>query len=187
MPERQNDHPPALASAASIGREPFQSLPEAELLRPAGGGLTGLYAAEQLLIHGPNTLAQRCSADAWLLLLRQFSSPIVVILIVGRPCPLVWGIWCCWRPARASRRIAACGANKTSFRGKTALTGESFPVDTSPGLVVADALLAGRSNVLALGSQVVSGSGQALVEKHRSLHRIQPHLAAAAAARWGHP
>ena len=43
------------------------------------------------------------------------------------------------------------------------LTGESFPVDKSPGQVAADAPLAERTNTLYLGTHVVSGSGEAVV------------------------
>ena len=49
------------------------------------------------------------------------------------------------------------------FVNEAALTGESFPVDKSPGVVAPDAPLAGRSNVVLLGTHVVSCSGLALV------------------------
>lgn len=48
------------------------------------------------------------------------------------------------------------------FVDEAALTGESFPVDKSPGVVSPEAPLAARSNVLLLRTHVVSGSGVAL-------------------------
>jgi Mg2+-importing ATPase len=43
------------------------------------------------------------------------------------------------------------------------LTGETFPVDKSPGVLPAQTGLAARSNVLYMGTHVVSGSGLAVV------------------------
>ncbi|MCL6508071.1 MAG: magnesium-translocating P-type ATPase, partial [Bryobacteraceae bacterium] len=43
------------------------------------------------------------------------------------------------------------------------LTGETFPVDKSPGVVPAETGLAARTNVLFMGTHVVSGSGLAVV------------------------
>jgi Mg2+-importing ATPase len=52
---------------------------------------------------------------------------------------------------------------KDLFVNEAALTGESFPVDKSPGIVPDVAALAQRSNVLFMGTHVVSGEGTALV------------------------
>lgn len=49
------------------------------------------------------------------------------------------------------------------FVDEAALTGESYPVDKSPGAMPADTLLARRNNTLFLGTHVVSGSGRAVV------------------------
>jgi Mg2+-importing ATPase len=46
---------------------------------------------------------------------------------------------------------------------EAALTGETFPVDKSPGVVPAETGLAARTNVLFMGTHVVSGSGLAVV------------------------
>lgn len=43
------------------------------------------------------------------------------------------------------------------------LTGESYPVEKVPGLVAADAAIAGRTNALFLGTHVASGTGNAVV------------------------
>ena len=49
------------------------------------------------------------------------------------------------------------------FVDEAVLTGESFPVEKSTGIVPADAPLARRSNVLFQGTHVVSGKGRAVV------------------------
>ena len=49
------------------------------------------------------------------------------------------------------------------FADEATLTGETFPAEKSAGVVGADAALAQRSNVVFLGTHVVSGSGTALV------------------------
>ncbi len=52
---------------------------------------------------------------------------------------------------------------KDLFVDQAALTGESFPADKAPGQVSASAPLADRTNALFMGTQVVSGTGRALV------------------------
>jgi len=49
------------------------------------------------------------------------------------------------------------------FVNEAALTGESYPVDKSPGTLPAETPLARRENALFLGTHVVSGSGRAVV------------------------
>lgn len=46
---------------------------------------------------------------------------------------------------------------------EAALTGESFPVEKSPGVVAADAPVAARTNCVFLGTSVRSGAGEAVV------------------------
>jgi Mg2+-importing ATPase len=48
-----------------------------------GDGLGAAEAAGRLETHGPNTLVERRDAGVWHLLVRQFSSPLVLILIAG--------------------------------------------------------------------------------------------------------
>jgi Mg2+-importing ATPase len=54
-------------------------------------------------------------------------------------------------------------AEQDLYVDEAALTGESFPVDKSPGVVPPEVPLARRDNVLFLGTHVVSGSGRAVV------------------------
>ena len=62
---------------------------------------------------------------------------------------------------------------------EAALTGETFPMEKRPGCVAAEAPLAERSNVLFLGTHVVSGTGQAVVAaigSETEFGRISEHL-----------
>ena len=59
------------------------------------------------------------------------------------------------------------------------LTGETFPVEKRPGVTATNASLADRSNVLYLGTHVVSGTGQAVVAAigdQTEFGRISEHL-----------
>lgn len=70
--------PPATASG-----DPFWSEPIAELLARLGTGANGLSsqeAGQRLLSEGPNSLAAPARGGALWLLLRQFTSPIILIL-----------------------------------------------------------------------------------------------------------
>ncbi len=49
------------------------------------------------------------------------------------------------------------------FVDEATLTGETYPVEKSPALLPAGTILSGRTNVLWMGTHVVSGSGKALV------------------------
>jgi Mg2+-importing ATPase len=49
------------------------------------------------------------------------------------------------------------------FIDEAAFTGETFPVEKNAGIVAADEPLSGRSNVLFMGSHVISGKAKALV------------------------
>src|SRR5690606_5552566 len=49
------------------------------------------------------------------------------------------------------------------FVNEATLTGETFPIEKSPGDLPADTPLARRTNVLFQGTHVVSGTGRALV------------------------
>jgi Mg2+-importing ATPase len=53
--------------------------------------------------------------------------------------------------------------SKDLFLNEAALTGETYPVEKTPGSFPADTPLVKRGNTLFMGTHVVSGSGQALV------------------------
>ncbi len=182
-------------------------------------------AVERLARCGPNVLGERKRSDAPALLLRQFTSPIVLILIAAAALSfalrdptdsaiilgivLISGLLGFWQERGAATAVeklleavelkatalrdgreieipvdelvpgdlvllsagsgipADCRllAERDLFVDEAALTGESYPVDKSPGVVPADAPLAQRGNVLFLGTHVVSGSGRAVVVK----------------------
>ncbi|MCX7683072.1 MAG: magnesium-translocating P-type ATPase [Anaerolineae bacterium] len=72
--------------ALPIEERPFWSLPEEDLLRALGTSAAGLPSAEaaaRLARFGPNTLALRRRSNVPALLLRQFTSPIILILIAA--------------------------------------------------------------------------------------------------------
>ncbi len=52
---------------------------------------------------------------------------------------------------------------KDFFVTQAVLTGETFPVEKMPGVVAADAALAGRTNMVFMGTNVRTGTGRALV------------------------
>ena len=206
---------------------PYWSLAADALLAKLGSdgerGLSESEAAGRLAREGPNRLEARQRSDGALLLLRQFSSPIVLILIVaallsfslGDPSDgaiilvivLASGLLGFWQERGAAQAMTALlrtvelkarvrrGGRELElpthalvsgdlvllragdgipadcrllqecdlFVNEAALTGESFPVDKSPGVVAPETPLAGRSNVVLLGTHVVSGSGLAVV------------------------
>ena len=195
----------------------------AELESDSERGLSHTEAAERLAREGPNQLSKPNQADLPLLLLRQFSSPIVVILIIAALLSfalsdatdgviilvivLVSGLLGFAQERGAAKAMGALlqavelqssvlregelseVPNRELVRGdvvllragdgipadcrllsehdlfvnQAALTGESFPVAKSPGVIDIETPLAQRSNMLQLGTHVVSGSGRAIV------------------------
>lgn len=190
-------------------------------LQSSPGGLTADTAADRLAENGPNLLGERRRSDTPTLLLRQFTSPLVLLLIAAAVLSFalhdptdgiiilgivsvsaLLGFWQERGAATAVEKLLATVAVQASvlrdgrqtevavgelvpgdvvllsagssvpadclllaeqdlFVDEASLTGESFPVDKSPGTVPADAPLARRDNVLFLGTHVVSGSGRA--------------------------
>lgn len=125
---------------------PFWNLPAeqllAELATHPARGLSHAEAASRLLRQGANRLGARQRIPT-----HDLVSGDVVLVRAGDGIPA------------DCRLLEECDL----FVDEGALTGESFPVDKSPGVVSAGAPLAGRGNVLLLGSHVVSGSGVAVV------------------------
>ena len=85
----------------------FWNTPSADLLTEidtTAKGLQGAEAAKRLVRYGPNTLRARKRTDTLSLLLRQFKSPIILILIAAAGLSLAssatgsmpassWGSW----------------------------------------------------------------------------------------------
>ena len=186
-------------------------------------GLSDEEAARRLRLQGANTLAGRSRTSAAQLLLRQFTSPIILIL-VGAAClsfaldsftdgviilviVLLSGLLGFWQEHGAARAVeqllktvqlttkvlrqgepitvpsrdvvpgdvvvlsagVSLSADCRVIRGcdlsvdEAALTGESYPVSKQAGVVAATATLSQQTNMLHLGTHVVSGTGLALV------------------------
>lgn len=204
----------------------FWSTPAEALLSALGTSNQGLETREVVqrrIRYGSNSLGKRKSLGVPALLLRQFASPVILILIAAAVLSfalrdstdgliilvivLVSGLLGFWQergaavaveklletvelkatvlrdgvearvatdelvPGDVVLLVAGSGIpadcrlldEEHLFIDESALTGESYPVDKSPGEVPVDAPLAERSNTLFLGTHVVSGSGQAVV------------------------
>ncbi|MBC7294127.1 MAG: hypothetical protein H5T84_08535, partial [Thermoleophilia bacterium] len=66
-----------------VGGDPFWSQPVSAVLaklQSEAAGLSGVEAAQRLRLHGPNTLRKGGKSAGWALFLRQFRSPIILIL-----------------------------------------------------------------------------------------------------------
>jgi len=186
-------------------------------------GLTQIEADRNLLRFGPNRSSETRKITPLGLLLNQFRSPLVVLLLLAMTLSLFLGettdaviilaivlgsaLLGFWQEYRASDAVArllaviqtrvrvlrdslelelsqdalvpgdvivlAAGAaipadcrilgSTDLFVDESSLTGESYPVEKSVGVLAEDAPLAKRSNALFQGSHVVSGTGRALV------------------------
>ncbi len=186
-------------------------------------GLTSVEAEARLARFGPNTMQRRRRTDALSLLVRQFESPIILILVVATILSgvlgdvtdaviilaiiVLSGLLGFWQERGATRSVEALMAavlvkaevlrdgaivevpvrdvvpgdvvllnagdivpgdclvveSRTLLVDEAALTGETYPVEKSPGVVPADSPLARRTNSLFMGTHVASGSGTALV------------------------
>ncbi len=186
-------------------------------------GLAAQEAAERLRRHGPNAVVDQLRLTPFRLLLRQFESPLVLVLVFGAAVSLVLRDWVdaaiilvivlgsallgFFQEYRAStavaelrRRLALTARVLRDGRSQTlpasdivpgdvialsagnlvpadglvlsatdflvseaSLTGESFPVEKQPGVLPAEAPLAGRSNSVFLGTSVRSGTAAVLV------------------------
>ncbi|ATE59854.1 magnesium-translocating P-type ATPase [Thauera sinica] len=205
---------------------PYWSRTVAELMaaqRSAPDGLADAEAARRLQQAGPNTVEERDERTALRLLLRQFESPLVLILVFGA-CVSLWlrewvdaaiilaivlgsallgfaqeyrasaavaalrqrlaltvQAWRDGRPATIPAAAVVPGDVLQLAAGslvpadgvileavdflvtEASLTGESFPVEKRPGAVPPDTPLAGRTNVVFLGTSVRSGTAKMLV------------------------
>ena len=195
----------------------------AQAMGSSTNGLSRDEAAARLRRYGPNTLEDEKSSRLASLLLRQISSPIVIVLVAAAILSfvigdatdstiilfivVVSGALASWQEYRAAvavsdlQHIVAVQADvlrdgaatkvpreqvvpgdvvllsagtsvpadcrlletRDLFVNEATLTGETFPVEKTPSDLPADTPLAGRSNALFQGTNIVSGIGRALV------------------------
>jgi P-type Mg2+ transporter len=208
------------------GKDPFWSVPAGELLQRLETAVQGLSEAEvaaRLDRYGANSLKPRRELSWPGLLLGQFKSPLVLILVAAASLAFflhdrtnagiilgivvvsaVLGFWQEYSAAGAVAKLLAvvqvkvqalrdglqrdvpvdeivpgdvlalnagdvvpgdCRVleSKDLFANEAALTGESFPAEKLAGVMPAETPLGGRTNVLYMGTHVVSGTGRALV------------------------
>jgi P-type Mg2+ transporter len=204
----------------------FWSLSVAELPRPlqtVKEGLTGAEARQRLALYGSNRLKPPKRSDVLTLLLAQFKSPLILILLFATALSLflhdpvdaliiltivlVSGLLGFWQERSATNAVAKLLAivqikaavlrdgaskeipveeivpgdivilnagdvvpgdglvreSKDLFVDEAMLTGETFPVEKAVAVLPADTPLGQRTNVVWMGTHVVSGSAEALV------------------------
>jgi Mg2+-importing ATPase len=204
----------------------FWSIPAAEMLpqlQATPQGLTTDEARARLTRYGANLLKPKKKSDALTLLLSQFKSPIILILLVATGLSfslhdpvnaliilsivLVSGLLGFWQERSATNAVEKLLAivqikaavlrdgaskeipieeiapgdivilnagdivpgdclvqeSKDLFVDEATLTGETFPVDKSAGVLAAETPLGKRTNALWMATHVVSGSAKALV------------------------
>ena len=218
--------PASEAAAARVEPASWWSLDARELQASLGSSDRGLSAddvARRLLETGPNVLGSDDRTGAWRLLLRQFSSPLVIILLIAAMLSALAGDWIdaglvsailvgsaalgMSQEWRASRAVAVLTARvrtlarvvrdsveeavpvegivpgdivllragslvpadgrildaRDCFVSEAPLTGETYPVDKSPGVAASGASLTQRTNCLFRGTSVRSGTATMLV------------------------
>ena len=211
-----------------MDRSPFAfwSIPADELLqqlKTSSQGLNSQEARERLKQYGLNLLKPSQKSNALTLLVGQFKSPIILILIFAAGLSLflqdpvnaliilaiilisgLLGYWQERGAADAVKKLLAMvqvkvavvrdGASrevsieeivpgdiivlnagdiipgdslilssKDLFIDEASLTGETFPVEKTAGLLPAETALAKRTNILFMGTHVVSGTARAVV------------------------
>ena len=194
-----------------------------EQLHTTPQGLTGEVARERLIQFGSNRLKPKKRSDTFSLLLAQFKSPIIIILVFAAVLSIflhdpadaliiliivfLSGLLSFWQERGAANAVdqllsivqikslalrdgspretpveeivpgdvvmlSAGGSipgdcvileSKNLFIDEAALTGETYPVEKMRGIVPPEATLSQRTNVLYMGTHVVSGSAKAVV------------------------
>ncbi len=205
---------------------PFWSIPATEMLQQLHAekeGLTSDEARQRLARYGSNLLKPKKRSDVLTLLLGQFKSPIILILLFatglsfGLSDPvdafiilaivLASGLLGFWQERGATNAVEKLLAivqikaavlrdggpteipveeivpgdvvilnaggiisgdclvqeSKDLFVDEATLTGETYPVEKSVGVLAADTPLGQRTNALWMGTHVVSGNAQAVV------------------------
>jgi len=208
------------------GPLPFWSIGAAEMLeqlQTAQEGLTNNEAKQRLARYGSNLLRPKKRSDVLTLLLAQFRSPIILILLCATGLSfvlrdpvdafiiltivLISGLLGFWQERSATNAVEKLLAivqiraavlrdggsteipveeivpgdmvilnagdivpgdcliqeSKDLFADEATLTGETYPVEKSVGVLVAPTPLGQRTNALWMGTHVVSGSAKALV------------------------
>ncbi len=234
-----------LSSRAGHG-EPYWAVEVPALFANLGSRREGLSegeASERLRRYSPNAVKEHGRTSALRLLLRQFESPLVLILVFGalvalvvhelldativllivlgsaalgflqefnasiavsklrqrlalsvpairdgvkRPVPVADLVPGDIVELGAGNLVPADGrivAARDFLVSEAALTGETFPVEKSPGLAAADAPLSARTNCVFLGTSVRSGIATVLITatgKNTALGAIAARLEAAA-------
>jgi Mg2+-importing ATPase len=204
----------------------FWSIPSSELLQQfqtTPQGLTSDEVQQRLLRYGSNLLKPKKKSDALTLLIAQFKSPIILILIFAAGLSLflhnhmdatiilvivlVSGFLGFWQERGAVNAVEKLLAivqvkatvirdgdpeevpieeivpgdmvlmkagdaipgdcllleSKDLFVDEAALTGETYPVEKSIGILPPETVLSLRTNSLFMGTHVVSGSARAVV------------------------
>ncbi|MGE5853243.1 MAG: magnesium-translocating P-type ATPase [Deltaproteobacteria bacterium] len=204
----------------------FWCIPAAEMLQHLGTaqeGLSSEEARQRLARYGSNLLKPQKRSDVLTLLLTQFKSPLVLILLFATGLSfflhdpvnasiiliivLVSGLLGFWQDYSATNAVQKLLAivqikaavlrdgvaqeipideivpgdivilnagdivpgdclvqeSKDLFIDEATLTGETYPVEKSVGLLSAETALGQRTNSLWMGTHVVSGSAKALV------------------------
>ena len=205
---------------------PFWSISVAELLNSlhaTEGGLTTNEARKRLTTYGANRLKQQKRSDAFSLIVAQFNSPIILILLFATGLSLflhnivdasiifsiviISGLLGFWQEHGASNAVEKLLAivqikaavsrdgnkqeipieevvpgdivilsagdivpgdcqileSKDLFVDEAMLTGETFPVEKAVSVLAGDTPLAKRTNVVWMGTHIVSGSAKVLV------------------------
>lgn len=208
--------------------EQYWSQPPEVLIQALGtsaNGLDQLQAQQRLKGYGPNRLSDRKKASDIGLFLKQFKSPITLILLFATGISAIVKDWGdaliilvivfssaalsffqernanhaseklrsqiavksevirnnepqtipTWQIVPGDVVLLSAGSlvpadglvleAKDFFVNQAALTGESLPVEKSPGIISAAATLTGRTNMVFMGTSVRSGSARVLVVK----------------------
>ncbi len=204
----------------------FWSIPASDLLQRLDSseqGLSGDEVRQRLTLYGANLLRPKGRTDSLTLLLSQYKSPIILILIFACGLSfvlrdhtdaiiiftilLVSGLLGFWQERGATNAVAKLLAivqikcmvrrqgesrevpveeivpgdvvllnagdvipgdclileSKDLFVDEATLTGETFPVEKTAGLLPPETPLSKRTNALFMGTHVVSGTAAALV------------------------
>jgi P-type Mg2+ transporter len=204
----------------------FWSVPASEILQQlqtSSKGLTDDEAGKRLKRYGSNLLKPKKRSDAPTLLLAQFKSPIILILIFAGGLSfflgdavdasiiliiiMISGLLGFWQERGAANAVEKLLAivqtkgtvvrdgnqrdisvegivpgdiivlsagdlipadsliveSKDLFVNEASLTGETYPVEKSPGILAPETALSQRTNSLFMGTNVVSGNAHAVV------------------------